>query len=71
MNREQAEKQALEQLMQAYMAALKMSHASVCRIRHQNVLCVLRDAIAEELGQTAEEVQNSFEAMELKLRLAA
>lgn len=65
------EHRALEQLMQAYLAALKMPHDSVCRVRHQNVLCVLRDAIADELGHSQQEVQESFEAMELKLRIAA
>lgn len=65
------EKAALEALKQAYMAALRMPGTSATRIRQQRVLCALRDAIAEETGETAQTVQESFETMELKLRLAA
>lgn len=61
---------ALDALQQAYMAALSMPHSGV-RVRNQAALIALRDAIAEETGYSAQEVQDSFESMELQLRMAA
>jgi hypothetical protein len=64
------EQAALEALQRAYMEALQMPHGAV-RLRHQGLLCAMRDAIALETGEDAQTVQDSFESMALQVRLAA
>lgn len=64
------EEKALEVLQQAYMLLLQMPYGGV-RARQQGTLCALRDAIAAETGHSSQEVQDSFESMSLKVRLAA
>lgn len=61
---------ALELLQKAYIALLQMPDGMV-RLRNQGTLCVVRDAIVAETGVPAQEVQESFETIALKLRLAA
>ena len=46
----------------AYDALLRHPH-DVWRIEHQELYCLLRDQIAEATGQSAEDVQNQFEAL--------
>jgi hypothetical protein len=65
---DRAEQAALEALQRAYIELLRMPHGGM-RARNQEALATLRDAISKETGIGGQEVQDSFEAMELKLRL--
>lgn len=61
---------AVEGLQKAYIALLQMPDGMV-RLRHQSLLCALRDAIAAETHTDVQTVQEAHEAMALELRLAA
>ena len=59
----------LQALEAGYLLALQMPHDAL-RVRNQTTLCLLRDAIAEGSGRDSQEVQESFEEMALKMKLA-
>ena len=65
-----SERAALAHLMQAYMELIEMPHGAL-RARQQSVMDALRDAIAFEMGHSSQFVQDTFEEMALKKRLAA
>jgi hypothetical protein len=52
---------AIECLADAYRSALRMPLASVVRLRNQNVLSLLRRAVAAELAANEQTVQDAFE----------
>ena len=62
-----ADKEALKALECAYLMALLMPHESTIRVRRQDVLCALRDAIVAETGREAQEVQEAHEAMAFEM----
>lgn len=53
---------ALLALRAGYFQLLQLPHDTL-RLRSQRALCLLRDAIAEAEGRTAEEVQDEYEAL--------
>lgn len=57
-------------LERAYLLLLQMPDTAL-RLRNQETLCHVRDAIAQESGLPAQEVQESFESMAVQMKLAA
>lgn len=57
----------LAALREGYLYALR-SPVNVHRIRHQAVLCQMRDALAVAEGRTEQETQEFYEALALQPR---
>jgi len=51
-----------EALTTAYLAMLRAPHGE-WRVKNQAALCACRDAIAESLGQTSQQIQDRYELM--------